>query len=120
MDVQAHDVPDALRVVVGILGRPELAEPDDLPIFDQHHDAAPGPGPQLAVLGPVARSGCRDPLVGHCIGYLTDVGVLPRLGVDPRQRSRISGRGDPYLHGGHLRTDHSRRIASEVAVALGF
>ncbi len=111
MDVQAHDVPDAPRIVVGVLGRSELAEPDDILILDQHHDAAASPCPQLAVLGPVAPSGFRDPLAGQRIGYQADVGVGPCLGVDPRQRGRIPRCGRPCLHGGHIRTDHNGTIS---------
>ena len=59
MNVQAHDVTGPLWVVVGILGRSELAKPGDTLIADQRHDAASGPGPHLAVLGPVAGGGSR-------------------------------------------------------------
>ena len=99
--VQPHDVPDALRIVVGVLGGPELAEPDHLLILDQHQDATAQSSTQRGMTHPIAVSRSCDSLVGHRLWHVTDVRVLPCLRVDPRQRGGIRRCCIPYPHCGH-------------------
>ncbi len=61
MHVQPHDVPDASRIVIGVLSRAVLAEADDFAIFDHHQHPTPQPEAQIGMLRPVAVPRPRDP-----------------------------------------------------------